>query len=260
MNDISRLCESGEDIVISMDSRFFIQEVPWLIQIEEDGGIITGLKFEEENRLSLEYTDWRKFKKYYRVRAIIGRLSRDKLLLAGREHKFVHENFGKAPERLSPNGHIVQNQSNIYRHFYIKEPENKTFFGTLFAFGKSYSLKNLDRPCDPLCLDYLLAEAGMELVSLEKGSYMYMSSKVNKTLPFSILWGAVPGITAFVKVQNNGGDFYGSAGTGFYLTYQPGIQIRYLLKGRKLPSEEDRALIYDDDEERLFLLEFTLRF
>ncbi len=50
-------------------------------------------RFEEEDRLTMEYTNWRDFdQKLYQTAALtIGSLSRDKFGLAGMEHKAFHD-------------------------------------------------------------------------------------------------------------------------------------------------------------------------
>lgn len=272
LTSIIRSCDSGEDLIFSLDSRVFTQFSH--LEFPSPDRVALAFRFEEENRLTIKFTDRRNFKKPYKtIGLLVGHLSRNRLRFAGQEQKAFHEVFNNVKiigyrkirdgrmRRLiaGTDGNQMQSMSlfdEVFEYTYVEEDKNSVFVGGKFALGKIYPLGDLKEICDRYCVEYFRTEVGMELISLKHASNAYIFLEINKTLPQPI---EAVSIFASVKVQKhestNGLYRESSAGLKFDLF---GLQLQYALKARNLLPEEDRFIEYDSDEDILMYLGVTI--
>lgn len=267
LTSITKSCDSGEDVIFSLDSRLFTKfshpEFP------SPDRVLLAFLFVEENRLTIEYTDRRNFKKPYKTMGLlIGHLSRDKLRFAGKEQKAFHEVFENVRiieydqiQKIRAGDKQMERRAffgEIFEYTYSDEDRNSTFVGGKVAFGKSYSLGDLEEICDSYCVDYFRAEAGIELISIDKASNVYVLLEINKALPQPI---DAVSIYASIRAQKHesADGLYRESSVGLKFDLF-GYQLQYLLKARNLLSEEDRFIEYDGDEDVLMFLGMTIPF
>ena len=274
LTHITKSCDSGKDIIFVFDSRLFTEALGFYITPTNE--IVVKKLFEEENKISIQYTNWRDFRKMYHSAGItIGTLSRDKLRVAGLEQKLVHKHLNSAsvegwklrvrrPEGTTPD-HIERllpvdtyaDISGVSKYEYLPEDKNREFLGGNVAVGKSYSLNGLETICNKQCVDYFRTEVGVELSSLKRGSHIYVFSEVDKSLPkpFEIV-----SVFAFVKVQKNeGGSSYNERALGLKFEVL-GVRVHSVYKKRDLPEGGNPLIKYDNDEDELILVGLQVPF
>ena len=264
---ITKSCDSGVDININVDSRLFTE---LFFRRSRTNKIVALNLFEEEIKISVEYTDWRNFNKMYQSAELtVGTLSRDRLLIAGLEHKLFHEFMGspvyQRPKR-PPENEKISEEYIVARGIFDDIPEygylpqnnaNREFFGGKFAFGKSYSLDGLKSICDNQCIDYVRTEAGVEVLSLKHGSNIYLFSEINKSLPHPL---EALSVFASIKAQKNDGRGrpYGERSLGLKFSFSEFFQLHYILTKRKLPEKGSRFIEYDSDEDNVIFVGFQV--
>lgn len=271
---LTRSCDSGVDLNITLDSRLFTEFSGFYITPEDE--IIVTNFFEEENRLSVEYTDWRNFNEIYQsVGLTVGHLSRNKRRFAGLEQELFHKLFGSLysksvrktlrpinpnpdPNRLEPYGETVTlRPSDIAEYEYLPQNKNREFFGGKIAFGKSYSLEDLGKICAKQCADYFRTEAGLELLSLKHGSNIYIFSEIDKSLPQPL---KAFSLFASIKIQKNeGGSSYNETSLGLKYSFSE-YQLHFIFKKRNLPSGGNPVIEYDTDEDDIVFLGLQIPF
>ena len=282
LTSINKNCDSGRDINVALDSRLFTEVLWYYESPANDDKVIILHRFEEENRVNIEYTDWRDFSKMYQtVGLTIGTLSRDKMRLAGVEQDMFHAMFGsvtledlgiykKRPVSITDSELTTDQASNenseLTRLYYIPdydyqyEDENRKFIGGHIAFGKSYSLDGLKKICDKQCIDYFRAEAGMEIISLEKGSNVYVFSEIGKRMPHPL---EALSVFASLKFQKNEGVDSTYRESSFGLRFRASMfQLHYVIKKRNLPDGGNPLIPYDNDEDDIafFGIQIPLEF
>ena len=266
LTSITRSCDSGRDISINLDSRLFTKSLGgYTLPTNE---IIFLHLFEEENRVNIEYTDWRDFSKMYQTAGLtVGTRSRDKMRLAGLEQKLFHDTFGsftledlgiqrKRPNSTTDESSASQTSSgdksfeayslDIPEYDYWDENKDSEFFGGNIAVGKSYSLNGLRKICEKQCIDYFRTEAGVELVSLKKGSNIYIFSEIDKRMPHPL---EAFSIVASIKAQKNEDidGTYNESSLGLRFRAEK-FQLHYVFKKRNLPEGWSQFIEYDDDD------------
>lgn len=256
---ITKSCNSGRDISISLVSRLFTETTGFYIL--EDGEVIEVQFFEEENRIHIEDINWRDFRKIYQRRGLtIGTFSRDELLLSGLEQKMFHKAFGNVKLKKQRPTNPSKNQQNssakplnivdIPNYKYLNEKgHNREFVGGNIAFGKSYSLDGLREICDEHCIDYFRTEAGIEISSLKHSSNVYISSEIDKSLPHPL---EAFSVFASIKAQKNDdiNGIYNESAFGLRFRADK-FQLHYILKKRSLPEEWNKLIEYDNDEDEM---------
>ena len=263
---IIKRCDSGRDINISLDSRLFTKIIDkYKLPINET---IFVQRFEEENKINIEYTDWRDFSKMYQTAGlIVGIRSRDKTRLAGLEQKLFHNILGHLTiealeyiclttgessnsQRTPENTGIEPLISCVPVYDYRQEDKNEEFFGGNIAVGKSYSLNGLKKICEKQCIDYLRTEVGIEFISLKKGSNIYIFSELDKSMPKPL---EALSILASMKVQQNKGIRGNYRESALGLRYRASqFQLHYVFKQRSLPEDWDQFIEYDDEDNMVF--------
>ena len=212
------------------------------------------LNFEEESRLTVELSDWRDFRQdfYNRAGIFAGRLSiNDSLTLAGIEHKLFHDSLGGAGE--------------IEKYQYKNGGETKNFAGVLIAFGKSLPLLNeplrQGSVCSHPCFGYITGEGGMELVSEERLSFVYIASEMNKAVWFSDSQEPLAGLTIGIKAKKylTEGEALWDGFLGLDARLFDGVFAHAQIKKREVLSDEGYYLRYDADDEPVFYLGMSFR-
>ncbi|MCY4512558.1 MAG: hypothetical protein OXB86_02590 [Bdellovibrionales bacterium] len=275
---LTKSCDSGVDLSIALDSRLFTDFYGFKISPEDE--IIVTSFFEEENRLNVEYTDWRNFSKSYQsVGLTVGHLSRNKRRFAGLEQELFHKLFGstsrkdvkisyrrksrtlpkdETSSRLEPVEQVIDDlTSDITEYEYLPQDKNKEFFGGRIAFGKSYSLDDLGKICAKQCADYFRTEAGLEFISLKYGSNIYIFSEIDKSLPQPL---KAFSLFASIKIQKNeGGSSYNENSLGLKYSFS-GFQLHFIFKKRNLPEGGNPIIEYDTDEDNIVFFGLQIPF
>ena len=260
---ITKSCDSGKDINLYLDSRLFTETLGYYESTTPEGIIVLHL-FEEENRASLELTEWRDFSKMYpTIGVTIGTLSRNKLRLAGLEQQMFHDildssTLGGQGSDEDPN-QITTGRFNIAKYNYLDEDNNnREFFGGHIALGKNYSLDGLREICASPCIDYFRTEAGMEILSLKHKSNIYIFSEIDKRMPHPL---EAFSVFASIKAQKNKDikGLYNESALGLRFRAKK-FQLHYIIKKRSLPDEWSHVMEYDTDEDRLVFIGFEVPF
>ena len=272
---LTKSCDSGVDLNITLDSRLFTEFYGFYRTPENK--IIMKNFFEEENRLNVEYTDWRNFSEIYQsVGLSVGHLSRNKRRFAGLEQELFHKLFGSLysksvqktmfkpvnpnpdPNRLEPYEAVrYTNISGITEYEYLPQDKNREFFGGRIAFGKSYSLADLEKICAKQCTDYFRTEAGLELLSLKHGSNIYIFSEIDKNLPQPL---KAFSLFASIKIQKNErSSSYNETSLGLKYSFSE-FQLHFIFKKRNLPEDGNPVIEYDKDEDNIVFFGLQIPF
>jgi len=235
---ISR-CNTGENREILFLSTIFLKHKDPYIK---DKDLVISNYFEEENKITIKYTNWREFNSYYKtLRWSVGHRSQRRRFLAGLEQELFHdivsqwggENYG------------------IYKYDYLKEDQEELFIEGYFGLGKSYDLKNCDEAC------YFRIESGLELSALDYGSNVSLFTEWQTKFPDNPIK-----FFASFKIQKNESleGHYNEGVIGLRFDLKNNIQLEYSLKKRELPKDWTQFRQYDTDEDYIGFIGLEIPF
>ena len=237
---IHKKCASGTDTTFKIESKMFIFGT---YRSFSQG----KLTFTEENRAIIEKNNWRDFSnKFYFARGLlIGLVSSKNRFLAGKQVEWYHEIF----------------QSDIipvYKFYAIDREEG--FIGIPLGIGKAFSLNESNTVCPAnQCTDYVKAETGLELVTLDKASYLYVHSEISKNIPLTEKWPNLLSVylSAKVKTIPSETDLYGYGSAGMRLFFDLGT-VDLSAKQRYVPDNDNWYI--KEDLLNDTLVSFTITF
>ena len=263
--NIIKRCDSGVDIHILADSRLFTSYFPTNDTIESwknDPGkvreffiAVAGLPedavphfYEEQNSLTVKYTDWRAFDEMYKTAKLtLGHLSENNRFWAGKQQELFHDFLYSK---------IESGEYGVLKYSYIDQDEEEIFIEGYFALGKSHSLDGSKETCSKECTDYFRIEAGTEFSSLEHGSNISISAEME----IATIWDALKVFTS-VKAQKNESidGTYHERALGLKFRASPQLQLVYFITKRKLPDDWSQFRAYDLDEDSLTYIGIVFR-
>ncbi len=273
LTSLTRKCPDGEDWTLSFNSRFFTEDYYSIFSYNPDDRsetYIDVLKFQEENELSLEYTNWRAFKEiYYAGGLSIGIISDDKRYISGKEHEIFHDHFKgtnkvietrHCPGEYNP-AHIrlcrVDGRSyqdaRVGDYEYHNGTEGNQLFGSgHIALGKSFSLNSTDSINGGGSLNFFRIELGAEIHSMDHASSAFLESEFAHLLLTKHLKDHVY-LIANVRGKKGEGsrNWANSSSLGLHVKILPGLKIHYTVKKRDLPEKPAPIYLDSDDDDIL---------
>ena len=208
---------------------------------EEAGSEARVHEFEEKNQLSFIFTNRRTFEKiYYTLGLVLEHISRNQAYLAVREQEIFHD--------------ILSNVDKAKKYGYRDGQENDYSVKAIVAAGRNLSLNGQRETCDWWCRDSLRLEVGTELSTLSHNSSVYISSELDKSLPFFF-----KGLSLFgaAKLSYNGSEER-LVSTGLRLSVSPNVRFHFSVKRRKRVDKSDSSLKYDTDDDKLAFFGVTV--
>ena len=253
---ITRLCDSGVETSIIVDSRFFTDSR--ITYISREGDIRVRSRFEESNSVAIEHI-WKdpNEEMYKKAGLKIGQVSRKRRRWAGKQHEFFHDSLSFLFEKRYADAKTGDTATGIFEHEYRQQDKEIPFGGVYFALGNSYPLNGLKKTCSKQYDTCFHLEIGGELSSLEHGSNVFASSEME----VPTIWDALS-VVISIKVQKNESidGITSERALGLKVKLPHGLQLDYLVKERHLPNDWTQYSEYDNDKDPVARISLKIPF